>query len=36
MGLQNIQKRYLLLSNKNVIVENDGKFFIVKIPLIKP
>jgi len=36
MGLQNIQKRYLLLSNKNVIVENDGKSFIVKIPLIKP
>jgi len=34
MGLQNIQKRYLLLSRKNVVVENDGKFFKVKIPLI--
>jgi hypothetical protein len=36
MGLQNIQKRYLLLSSKNVIVENDGRFFVVNIPLIKP
>lgn len=35
MGLQNIQKRYLLLSKKNVVVENDGKYFKVSIPLIK-
>jgi LytS/YehU family sensor histidine kinase len=34
MGLQNIQKRYLLLRKKSVVVENDGKFFKVKIPLI--
>ena len=36
MGLQNIQKRYQLLRGKTVVVENDGKFFTVKIPLIKP
>jgi hypothetical protein len=36
MGLQNIQKRYLLLRRKNVTIENDGKFFKVKIPLIIP
>ena len=35
MGLLNIQKRYQLLLGKHVTVENDGKFFTVKIPLIK-
>ena len=35
MGLQNIQKRYELISRKSVIVENNDKFFIVKIPLLK-
>jgi len=35
MGLQNIQKRYQLLIGKPVTVENDDKFFTVKIPLIK-
>jgi len=35
LGLQNIQKRYELLLRKKVIIENDEKFFTVKIPLIK-
>jgi len=35
MGLQNIQKRYELLSKKAVIIEKTDKYFIVKIPLLK-
>lgn len=35
MGLQNIRKRYELLVGRPVIVEQDDKFFKVKIPLIK-
>ncbi len=35
LGLQNIQKRYALLHVKKVSIENDDKFFTVKIPLIK-
>jgi hypothetical protein len=35
MGLQNIQKRYELLTGKPVIIESDDKFFTVKIPLIR-
>jgi ligand-binding sensor domain-containing protein len=34
MGLQNIQKRYQLLSRKEIKIENDGKYFIVHIPLL--
>ena len=35
MGLQNIQKRYALLSNKHVIIEQTEQYFTVKIPLIQ-
>ncbi|CAN5726252.1 hypothetical protein BH10BAC2_BH10BAC2_50110 [soil metagenome] len=35
MGLQNIRKRYELISRRAVIVENDEQYFIVKIPLLK-
>lgn len=35
MGLQNIRKRYELISRKSVIVENTNQHFIVKIPLLK-
>jgi ligand-binding sensor domain-containing protein len=35
MGLQNIRKRYELISRKSVIVENNNELFIVKIPLLK-
>ena len=35
MGLQNIRKRYELLSRKAVIIENDQQYFTVKIPLLK-
>ncbi|CAN5184030.1 hypothetical protein BH11BAC6_BH11BAC6_00850 [soil metagenome] len=35
MGLQNIQKRYELITRKTVIIENDANWFIVKIPLLK-
>jgi LytS/YehU family sensor histidine kinase len=34
MGLQNIQKRYQLLSKKQLSIENTGKEFIVSIPLL--
>jgi two-component system, LytTR family, sensor kinase len=34
MGLQNIQKRYQLLSKKQLNIENSGKDFIVSIPLL--
>lgn len=35
MGLQNIRKRYELISRRAVIVENNEQYFIVKIPLLK-
>jgi len=35
MGLQNIQKRYELISRKSVIIEKDDEYFTVKIPLLK-
>lgn len=35
MGLQNIRKRYELISRRAVIVEKDEQYFIVKIPLLK-
>ncbi len=34
IGLNNIAKRYELLSDKNVEIINDGNIFTVKIPLI--
>lgn len=35
MGLQNIINRYTLLSSKQVKISNDGKNFIVSLPLLK-
>lgn len=35
MGLENIRSRYELLANKEIVVENDGKYFTVHLPLIK-
>jgi ligand-binding sensor domain-containing protein len=35
LGLQNIRKRYELLTKKAVVVSNDDEFFTVIIPLIK-
>lgn len=35
MGLQNIRKRYELISRRAVMVEKDEQYFIVKIPLLK-
>ncbi len=34
MGLQNIQRRYKLLTGKDVEIQKTDLFFIVKIPLI--
>jgi len=34
LGLQNIQKRYELLTRKNVVISNDDEYFTVIIPLI--
>ncbi len=35
-GLQNVKNRYQLLAREKVKVEQDGSFFIVSLPLIKP
>lgn len=35
LGLQNIQKRYELLTGKQVVISNDDEFYTVIIPLIK-
>ena len=35
MGLENIIKRYELLSDRKVVIDNDGMHFTVKIPVIK-
>ena len=35
MGLQNIQKRYELISPRPVVIEKDEHYFTVKIPLLK-
>jgi LytS/YehU family sensor histidine kinase len=34
-GLKNINERYTLLSEKHLIVDQDDKFFTVKLPLIR-
>ena len=34
-GLQSIIRRYNLLSDKKIIIENDNDFFTVQIPIIK-
>lgn len=35
MGLANIRSRYNLIAEKNIIVEENEDYFIVKLPLIK-
>jgi sensor histidine kinase YesM len=34
-GLSNIKKRYDFLTNKSIEISNDGKNFIVKLPILK-
>lgn len=36
IGLENIMRRYAMVSNEKPVVSNDGNQFIVTIPLIKP
>ncbi|WP_075340960.1 sensor histidine kinase [Tenacibaculum agarivorans] len=35
IGLKNIEKRYTLLSNKPVIIDNDNEYFTVSLPLLQ-
>jgi hypothetical protein len=35
MGLQNIQKRYKLLTDEPVVINQNDKEFIVQVPLLK-
>jgi ligand-binding sensor domain-containing protein len=35
MGLQNITNRYTLLSKQNVSIKNEGKQFVVSLPILK-
>lgn len=35
MGLQNIINRYTLLSNQEIIIINDNRYFIVSLPVLK-
>jgi len=35
IGLKNIEKRYQLISNKTPVINNDGKYFTVSLPLLK-
>jgi LytS/YehU family sensor histidine kinase len=34
IGLRNLSSRYMLLCNKNIIIENQESSFLVKLPLI--
>lgn len=36
VGLANIEKRYALLSNRSIRIENDGTHFQVALPLLTP
>lgn len=36
VGLANIEKRYTLISNKSIEIENDGNRFMVSLPLLTP
>jgi len=36
VGLKNIEKRYTLISNQSITIQNDGKDFVVVLPLLKP
>ncbi|PWL38892.1 histidine kinase [Flagellimonas aquimarina] len=35
IGLKNIEKRYQLISSKTPIINNDGEYFTVSLPLLK-
>ncbi|WP_108869112.1 sensor histidine kinase [Aquimarina aquimarini] len=35
IGLNNIKKRYQLISNKTPVINNDGEYFTVSLPLLK-
>ena len=35
VGLENIKKRYALISSKSIEIENDGTHFTVSVPLLK-
>lgn len=35
LGLKNIEKRYALISEKSILVENDGSTFSVVLPLLR-
>jgi len=34
IGLRNLSSRYKLICNKNIVIENEGSNFLVKLPLI--
>jgi sensor histidine kinase YesM len=34
IGLRNLSSRYKLVCNKNIVIENEGSNFLVKLPLI--
>ena len=34
IGLRNLSSRYMLLCNKNIVIENEESSFLVKLPLI--
>ncbi len=36
IGLKNIEKRYAIISNSPIAIKNDGKYFTVTLPLLKP
>jgi sensor histidine kinase YesM len=35
IGLNNLDNRYKLITNRNIIIENNFKFFTVKLPILK-
>jgi sensor histidine kinase YesM len=35
IGLSNLDNRYKLITNRNIVVENNFKFFTVKLPILK-
>ena len=36
IGLKNIEKRYAIISNSPIAIKNDGNYFTVSLPLLKP
>jgi len=35
IGLNNLDNRYKLITNRNIVIENNFKFFTVKLPILK-